>query len=76
MAGQAVDIDATGIIAQRAGAGIVFAVGSAAPTASARGDAPGCLYINTGGSANTLWNINTGTKASAIWSNVPSTLTS
>ena len=75
MAGQAVDIDATGIIAQRAGAGIVFAVGSAAPTASAVGYAPGCLYINTGGSGATLCYINTGTKSSATWSNVVTTLT-
>lgn len=50
--------------------GIILARGTAAPTAAATGYAPGCLFINTSGSAGTVLYVNTGTKASATWLNI------
>lgn len=50
--------------------GIYFASGESAPTASAAGFAPGCIFINRGGSVGSLVYANTGTNSSATWTNI------
>ena len=62
--------DNTGVLHEHDTKGHLFAWGTAAPTAAAAGYSPGCLYINTAGSAGSVLYVNTGTKASATWLNI------
>lgn len=62
--------DATGRIEYLPGRGTIQAWGSSAPTASAKGFAPGCLWHNLAGAAGSTLYVNTGTFASAVWTNI------
>lgn len=62
--------EAQGAIIDQPGVGIIFASKAAAPTASASGYAPGCIFVNTAGSIGSFVYANTGTKTSATWTNL------
>ncbi len=62
--------DAKGILLQDLAGNGVFATLAAAPTNSLAGYAKGCLFVNSAGSAGTLFYVNTGSATSSTWTNV------
>lgn len=59
--------DATGRLQYLAGRGTLEAWGTGAPTNSATGFAPGCIYHRVDGTANTALYVNEGTFSSSSW---------
>lgn len=62
--------DPEGKILEVPGYGIVFASQNQAPTASAAGYAPGCIFVNTAGSIGSFVYFNSGTLTAATWTNI------
>ena len=59
--------DASGVLVEIPGVGIIQAWGTAAPTASAAGYAKGCMYQHIGGAADNQLFMNEGTILAATW---------
>lgn len=59
--------DGTGVLWKVPGIGIMAIISTTAPTASAAGYGPGCIYIDRDASAGAIFHVNTGTASSATW---------
>jgi hypothetical protein len=59
--------DASGVLVEIPGIGIIQAWGEAAPTDAVSGYAKGCAYQHIGGEADNQLFLNEGTLASATW---------
>lgn len=62
--------DATGVILRKPPVGVLKQIATTTPTNGQAGFATGCVWVNTSGTAGSIYYINTGTNTSSTWTNL------
>ena len=62
--------DATGVFNRVAPLGAAYVVKNTTPTNGQPGFMTGCFWVNTAGTAGTIFYVNTGTSTSSTWTSV------